>query len=220
MPPSRWDRRASGPGSAVAPPGAAALYARLALRARAAFVRHVLPALAPGCVLDVGCGKGPWLRLLAAHGRAAIGVDRSWPMLRAARRAGRGAVALVQMEALHLAVADRAVANIIAVTLLQHLADAAPAIAELARVARARIAIYELTASGVPRWLAPHVVVRSVAWYRDAFCAHGWALRAVHAVGPPAAALWDGPRALPHLAARHAWLLFAPALVDAGRQAS
>ncbi|MBI4504242.1 MAG: class I SAM-dependent methyltransferase [Chloroflexi bacterium] len=217
--PGLWDARAGGPGSPVAPAGAAGLYARLALRARAAFVRHVLPDLAPGCVLDVGCGKGPWLRLLAAQGFTTVGVDRSWAMLQAARRAGRGASLLAQMDVAHLACADRACANVLAVTVLQHQADGAPAIAELARVARARIAVYELTASTVPRRLAPHVVARSVQWYRDAFLAHGWALRAAHEVGQPAGALWHGPRAVAHLAARHAWLVFAPALVDGSSRA-
>lgn len=214
--PTLWDRRATGGGSAVAPRGAAALYARLAMRARAAFVRHVLPDLALGRVLDVGCGKGAWLRLLVAQGFAVVGVDRSWPMLQAGRDAGLATEApRAQMDAARLAFAARSFDHVLAVTVLQHVPDATLAIAELARVARVRIAVYELTASAVPRALAPHVVARPVRWYREAFLAHGWTLRMVHAVPPPpCSALWHGPRALAHVGAWHAWLVFGPASAD------
>jgi SAM-dependent methyltransferase len=143
-------------------------------------------------------------------------------MLRAGRRAGLAAGApRAQMDAARLGFVDRSFDHVLAVTVLQHLADAEPAVAELARVARARIVLYELTASAVPRLLAPHVVVRSERWYRDAFLAHGWALRASHAVPPlPRSALWHGPRAVAHLGARHAWLVFGPALAGSAPASS
>lgn len=208
----RWDVRAAGRASTVAPPDAAPLYAWLAARTRATFLRSVLPSLAPGAVLDVGCGKGLWLRLLASRGFAVTGVDLSWPMLRRAR----AAAACVQMDATHLSFTSRAFDNVLAVTVLQHVPRAEEAIAELARVARRRIAVYELTSSLVPRCVAPHVFVRLPGWYQAAFSAHGWALRASFEVPPlPPSVLRFGPRALAHLAARHTWLIFGPAFVDA-----
>src|SRR5690242_13331485 len=42
------------------------------------------------CVLDIGCGPGVAVRLAAAHGATAIGVDPSAGMLWLARRLSRG----------------------------------------------------------------------------------------------------------------------------------
>lgn len=40
--------------------------------------------------LDVGCGTGHWLRLIARHVASAVGVDRSWEMLQRAHAAAPG----------------------------------------------------------------------------------------------------------------------------------
>jgi len=44
----------------------------------------------PALTLDLGCGEGWLVRALGGHGRAAVGVDGSAPLIEAAARAGGG----------------------------------------------------------------------------------------------------------------------------------
>jgi 2-polyprenyl-3-methyl-5-hydroxy-6-metoxy-1,4-benzoquinol methylase len=53
----------------------------------AAIVQAIL-ALAPGRVLDLGCGEGWLCRGLAEHGIEAVGVDACAPLIAVARQAG------------------------------------------------------------------------------------------------------------------------------------
>ena len=49
---------------------------QLSLRSARSFIAHVMPILRPGSVLDVGCGRGPWLKAWSEVGIASIhGVD-------------------------------------------------------------------------------------------------------------------------------------------------
>jgi SAM-dependent methyltransferase len=70
-------------------------------------------------VLEVGCGTGHWLEVLAAHGARAFGVDPSGAMLAFARR--RGPVARGRAEALPFAPAS--FDAVIAVNAHHHFAD-------------------------------------------------------------------------------------------------
>ena len=68
-----------------------------------------LAALAPGRVLDVGCGEGWLARATAAAGHRVVGVDASPPLIERARELGGGEFRVLTYEALAadaLAVAD------------------------------------------------------------------------------------------------------------------
>lgn len=98
----------------------------------------------PGAVLlDVGCGTGEDALALAARtapGGRAIGVDASAEMVAEARRraaaAGAREVEFIRCDATALALPDAAVDGCRAERVLQHLADPAAAVAEMARVTR------------------------------------------------------------------------------------
>ena len=93
-------------------------------------------------VLDVGCGTGELLQplagLLGESGRI-TGVDLSQALIAEARRRGRADGAPITFEtgnATAMAYADEAFDVVTANLLLQHLADPAPALAEMVRVLR------------------------------------------------------------------------------------
>jgi ubiquinone/menaquinone biosynthesis C-methylase UbiE len=85
-------------------------------------------------VLDVACGTGLVGRMLAKHGYAVHGVDRSAGMLRygSTRLSGR----VAQCDARNLPIRAGAVDAVTTVWLLHLLDDAEPVIAEAARVLR------------------------------------------------------------------------------------
>lgn len=98
---------------------------------------EALEGVLPGRALDAACGTGRHTARLAALGHEAIGVDRSEAMLAVARERVPGAefrtgdLVDLPFEGDSMDVAVCALA-------LTHLADPAPAIAELARVVRPR----------------------------------------------------------------------------------
>jgi SAM-dependent methyltransferase len=105
-------------------PGGAELTARLIDRAR----------LAPGStVLDVGCGPGTTLELLAAAGHRSVGIDFS-PVLAADATAG-GTAALAG-DAEHLPLREASIDAALIECVLSALPDKERAIGEVARVVR------------------------------------------------------------------------------------
>jgi ubiquinone/menaquinone biosynthesis C-methylase UbiE len=86
-------------------------------------------------VLDLGCGTGMLLSLLARRSEFVVGVDSSPEMLELARKR-RGSAALVLADADHLPFADRSFDAVISVTLLQNMPDPAATVREVARVAK------------------------------------------------------------------------------------
>jgi len=90
----------------------------------------------PGaCVLEVGCGTGYWLEVLARRGARPVGVDPSQGMLLQA--AARSTIAsLVQAHAEHLPLGSGNFDLVVAVNALHHFADVAAFCAEAHRVLR------------------------------------------------------------------------------------
>lgn len=88
-----------------------------------------------GLVLDLGCGAGHDLRLLAGAGLAAVGVDPSAVLLSEARGRG-GAARLVRAVGESLPFADRALAGCRIERVLIHVADPSALLAEVARCLR------------------------------------------------------------------------------------
>jgi SAM-dependent methyltransferase len=88
-------------------------------------------------VLDLGCGAGTYVRLLAGLGHRAIGLDYSLPSLERARAADpEGAGAYVSGEAYQLPFGDGTFDLVVSIGVLQALAEPEAALAEIARVAR------------------------------------------------------------------------------------
>jgi len=98
-------------------------------------IERALRALVePGArVLEVGCGTGRWLELLAAEGCAVLGVDPSMRMLeRAADRCGAGVVVRGAAEALPFR--DGSFDLVLVVNALHHFVDPRMGLSECARV--------------------------------------------------------------------------------------
>nr|WP_296064148.1 methyltransferase domain-containing protein [uncultured Actinoplanes sp.] len=117
--------------------------------------------LSPGeTVIDVGCGTGralPVLAAAAAPGGRVIGLDLTPRMLAEARRKGRDAAATLLMgDAHHLPIAGSVADVVFAAGLLQHLPDAAAGLAELARIARAGARLVLFHPSGRAALAARH----------------------------------------------------------------
>ena len=102
---------------------------------------HVLPLLeGASSVLDVGCGEGRTLYLLAAPGRLVVGVDISAAYLHKAGEADRS-LDLVQGDAKQLPLADVAFETVLAAEVLEHIPNWQEALGELLRVARLRAVV-------------------------------------------------------------------------------
>ena len=97
---------------------------------------------AASVVLDVACGTGDLCRELARARLVPVGVDVSWGML----VAGRGAISLVQADALRLPVRARAVDGITCGFALRNVVELPGLFAEFARVLRpgGRVSILEV----------------------------------------------------------------------------
>jgi demethylmenaquinone methyltransferase/2-methoxy-6-polyprenyl-1,4-benzoquinol methylase len=93
-------------------------------------------------VLDLACGTGDFLRILAAAGLAPVGMDLSWGMLRA-NRTGRP---LAQADAAALPVATSSVDGITCGYALRNFTELGAAFAEFGRVVRpgGRISLLEV----------------------------------------------------------------------------
>ncbi len=120
-----------------------------------------------GPVLDAGCGFGGLLSAAAEEGIEMAGVDASLVNLVVARRvlAARGqrarlAAALVE----HLPIADGSAAALVALDVVEHVADAAAFLAEAARVTRPGGLIALSTPNRYSLAAEPHVSVWGVGW--------------------------------------------------------
>jgi ArsR family transcriptional regulator len=104
------------------------------------FTAPALLALLPRdwVVADVGCGTGNVAELLAPWVKRVIAVDRSEPMLEAARKrlAGAKNVEFVAGEASALPLKTGSADAAVSVLVLHHLAEPAAALREMARVVR------------------------------------------------------------------------------------
>lgn len=85
--------------------------------------------------LEIGCGTGHWLHLIATYVAGIIGVDRSWQMLQRAR-SGAPEAMLVHAAAEQLPLADTQVDCAFCVNALHHFTDPAGFIQECRRVLR------------------------------------------------------------------------------------
>ena len=110
------------------------------LRRRVQLFASLLPALRlpeGGRALDLGCGGGTYVRMLAGLGHRAVGLDYSLPSLRRAMAADPGAKArYAGGEAYALPVCADAFDLVLCIGVLQALAEPARAVAEMARVLR------------------------------------------------------------------------------------
>jgi len=98
-----------------------------------AFLESAFAARPNPLILDVGCGTGATLKALVDLGPV-VGVDRAPDALRYCRRRGLRSLSLATAEALPIT-SDSADA-ILALDLLEHVADDAAALREFARVLR------------------------------------------------------------------------------------
>jgi ubiquinone/menaquinone biosynthesis C-methylase UbiE len=106
-------------------------------------VRACLGPLTGRRVLDLGCGKGRFARLLAAEGATMVGLDRSAGMLSAGSGLDR-----VLGSARRLPFADGAFEAVIAIEVFEHLAALDQVLEEVRRVLRpgGRLAIVDKNA--------------------------------------------------------------------------
>jgi SAM-dependent methyltransferase len=110
------------------------------LRRRLATFVALLPSLglpSTARVLDLGCGGGTYVRLLAGLGHRAVGLDYSLPSLERARSADPGPKgAYLAGEAYELPFRSASFDLVVSIGVLQTLARPERALAEMARVAR------------------------------------------------------------------------------------
>jgi ubiquinone/menaquinone biosynthesis C-methylase UbiE len=148
----------------------------------AAVAQVALTALPdPAAVLDVGCGTGALLRILAGRLPAGVelaGVDPAPAMLEVGRAAlaGHPRVWLARAVAERLPFRDAAFDLVVATVSFAHWADQPAGLAEIARVLRpgGRLVLADLVATG---WLRP---VTALGRRRDR----------IHTSGP---CPWSGP---------------------------
>jgi 2-polyprenyl-3-methyl-5-hydroxy-6-metoxy-1,4-benzoquinol methylase len=100
---------------------------------------ELLERVAPGSVLDVGCGEGVLTHRWATEDpeRRVVGIDLDDPVLRreqATRRAPNLAYHVMKAESLPFEAGEFALAT--AIEVLEHVPDPAHTVAEMARVAR------------------------------------------------------------------------------------
>src|SRR6185295_8206465 len=95
-------------------------------------VRGLLGEVAGRRCLDLGCGSGRYLRILAEAGAARVlGVDLSFPMLERARSGGFG---VARAEAARLPFADASFDVVVCGLVVGHLAALDPLVSEARRV--------------------------------------------------------------------------------------
>lgn len=116
--------------------------------------------IAPGdVVLDLGCGPGLGIALLARTAKHVHGVDASPTMLRMAEQANRkrllnGTVSVREGSFTAIPLADQSVDKILAVNVAYFWHDIASVIAELRRISRpgAKLAIYVTARETMKHW--------------------------------------------------------------------
>jgi SAM-dependent methyltransferase len=120
-----------------------------------------------GLRLDAGCGFGGLIAAAAAESVEMIGVDASLVNLVVARRriaegGGRPVLAAALVE--HLPLAEAAVAGIVSLDVIEHVADASAFAREMARVAQPDGWIALSTPNRFSLAAEPHVGVWGVGW--------------------------------------------------------
>jgi len=153
----------------------------------------LIEALAPARgrqIVDVGTGTGRAAIGMAERGAQVIGLDASGEMLRVARARAQHAGVSIQLglaDAHHLPLADRSVDGAVSLRVLMHALDWRQCVAELCRVARARVVVdFPARASAAAlesaaRHLRHRLGGRTEPYrviaerdVRDAFAAHGY----------------------------------------------
>lgn len=124
------------------------------------FVDIVRPYIAPADrVLDLGCGAGGFLQLMAPLAREAIGADLSPGFVEAARamvaERGFGNVRVELVEAGRLPFADGSIDVAVLVDVIHHLEDVPSTLAELRRVLRpgGKLLVFEPNKRNPLLWL-------------------------------------------------------------------
>jgi SAM-dependent methyltransferase len=163
-------------------------WSEIGLRRRTAVFHELLDGglLAPRSrVLDLGCGAGTYVRLLAGRQHHVVGVDYSLPSLGRAARTGAGDGArFVNAEAYWLPFGPAAFDAVVCIGVFQALREPARAMAEIARVLRPDgVLLVEV----LNAWSPPAVLRRSVDRLR----------------GHPGHLQYQAPRAMRRAAARH-----------------
>lgn len=87
-------------------------------------------------VVDVGCGAGPGLRFLAAHGAHALGLDHSRFALATARELAPAAAVVLHDSSRDLPCAGGSADVLLLSELVEHLPDARPLLTDCRRVLR------------------------------------------------------------------------------------
>lgn len=126
-----------------------------------------LDGVARGTFLDLGCGPGMLLAAAALHGRRGIGVDVCLTWLVVASRlialhGGVPVLAAAFAEALPLA--DRSVDGVVALDVVEHVADPVPFLREIDRVTAPGGALALATPNRFSLAAEPHVFVWGVGW--------------------------------------------------------
>ena len=120
-----------------------------------------------GPVLDAGCGFGGLIAAAGGEGIEMVGVDASLVNLVVARRLlGERGLSAVLAAALveHLPLADGAVAGVVALDVVEHVADPAIFVREIARVTRRGGLLALSTPNRFSLAAEPHVGVWGVGW--------------------------------------------------------
>lgn len=136
-----------------------ALVARF-LEARTRLLLSLLEPDPSAALLDVGCGSGVHVKLLAPMFSRAHGVDISEPLLAVAREelaaAGLKNVELSRADAAALPFADASFGAVVSLGLLDYVSPLTRALGELARVAKPGAAVIFT----IPKRPSPFVVLR------------------------------------------------------------
>jgi SAM-dependent methyltransferase len=101
--------------------------------------REVVARLAPGIVVDIGCGVGDETARLQGPGRFVIGADYSAPTMQAAGRdrADNSQLRFLASDGAALALRDGSVDTVVSSHIIEHFTNPALHVAELARVLNA-----------------------------------------------------------------------------------
>jgi SAM-dependent methyltransferase len=152
--------------AAVNYPALPAAFNRLVDRLFARPIIASLGPIAPGRALEIGCGRGRWLRRLARLGWRAVGID-------VAEAARPGAVAAGEAIPFRGGSFDL----VLAVTVLQHLERKAAVLAEAAHLVKpgGRLLLVEILERPGISWQA-HVMPWSAAQWREALAATGFVI--------------------------------------------